>query len=115
MKTTRTIDLLAAGMAIFAMYFGAGNIIFPLALGKFALDKTFFALAGLLLTGVALPITAFVTMFLYQGKIQEFFGRIGKIPGMILACITIALLGPLGCAPRCIVLAYSTVSMSFPG
>lgn len=56
MNTTRKIDLYAAGMAIFAMFFGAGNIVFPLALGQYALDKTFFALLGLLVTGVALPL-----------------------------------------------------------
>lgn len=115
MNTTRKIDLLAAGMAIFAMFFGAGNIIFPLALGQFALDKTPYALLGLLLTAVALPFIGLLTMFLYRGQINTFFGRIGKKPGFLLACFTIALLGPLGCAPRCIALAHATLSMSISG
>ena len=37
-------------LAIFAMFFGAGNIFIPLALGQFALDKSPWALSGLLLT-----------------------------------------------------------------
>ncbi len=111
----RRIDVWAAGMAIFAMFFGAGNIIFPLALGQFALDKSPIALFGLLITSVLIPFTGLLTMFLYEGKVSEFFDRMGKIPGRFLACFTIALLGPLGCAPRCIVLAYSTIAISFPG
>lgn len=110
----KILDIIAAGMAIFAMYFGAGNIIFPLAMGKVALDKSPFALAGLLLTAVLLPFLGLVTMLLYQGKIRPFFGRLGKIPGFFLAIFTIALLGPLGCAPRCIALAFSTCALSFP-
>lgn len=115
MNTTKKIDLYAAGMAIFAMFFGAGNIIFPLALGQFALDKTPYALIGLLITAVVMPFAGLLTMFLYKGQINTFFGRIGKTPGFLLACFTIALLGPLGCAPRCIALAHSTLSMSFSG
>jgi LIVCS family branched-chain amino acid:cation transporter len=114
MDTSKKSDLLAAGMAIFAMFFGAGNIVFPLALGQHALDKTPWALAGLLLTSVAIPFAGLIAMYLYQGKADHFFHRLGKIPGRALACFSIALLGPLGCAPRCITLAYSTVSLSFP-
>lgn len=115
MNTNRTIDVFAAGMAIFAMFFGAGNIIFPLAVGQFALDKTPYALMGLLLTSVAMPFIGLLAMFLYKSEISAFFGRIGKKPGFVLACFTIALLGPIGCAPRCIALAHATLSMSIPG
>lgn len=115
MDTTKRSDLIAAGMAIFAMYFGAGNIIFPLALGQFALDKTPYAMMGLLLTAVLMPFMGLIAMFLYKGDIALFFGRLGKIPGFLLALFTISLLGPLGCGPRCIVLAHSTVNLSIPG
>lgn len=109
------MNVFAAGMAIFAMFFGAGNIIFPLALGQYALDKMPYALMGLLITSVAMPFAGLIAMFLYKGQIHAFFGRLGKIPGFIIACFTISLLGPLGCAPRCIALAFSTFSMSVPG
>lgn len=109
------INVFAAGMAIFAMFFGAGNIIFPLALGQYALDKMPYALMGLLITSVAMPFAGLIAMFLYKGQIDTFFGRLGKIPGFLIACLTISLLGPLGCAPRCIALAYATFSMSVPG
>ncbi len=114
MTTLKKIDYFTAGLAIFAMFFGAGNIIFPLALGQHALDKTPWALSGLLLTGVAMPFAGLLAMFQYGGHLRLFFGRFGKIPGFCIASLTIALLGPFGAAPRCIALAYSTISTSLP-
>lgn len=109
------MNTFTVGLALFAMFFGAGNIIFPLALGKFALDQTPWGLAGLLLTAVAMPFAGLLAMFRYKGQITLFFSRFGKIPGLVIASLTIALLGPFGAAPRCIALAYSTLTLSFPG
>lgn len=108
------LDLFAASLAIFAMFFGAGNIVFPLAIGASFLDKTPLALIGFIITAVIVPFAGFLAMILYKGQVQHFFGRIGKIPGFCLALFTITLLGPLGCAPRCLSLAYSTLNLSFP-
>lgn len=115
MNTLKKIDCFAAGLAIFAMFFGAGNIIFPLALGQIALDQTPWGLSGLLLTAVAMPFIGLLAMFRYKGKVRLFFSRLGKIPGLIIASLIIFLLGPLGAAPRCIALAHSTLALSFPG
>jgi LIVCS family branched-chain amino acid:cation transporter len=108
-------DTLAAGLAIFAMFFGAGNIIFPLALGHHALDKIPYAMLGLLVTAVIIPFLGLLAIFLYRGNVRHFFGRLGTKPGLAMALFIITLLGPLGSTPRCIALAYSTWSTSFPG
>lgn len=110
----KKLDLYTASLAIFAMFFGAGNIVFPLAIGTVSLNKTPLALTGFIITAVIVPFAGFLAMFLYQGQVQTFFSRIGKFPGFCLAFLTIALLGPLGSAPRCLSLAYSTLSLSFP-
>lgn len=115
MNTQKRLDYFTAGLTIFAMFFGAGNIFLPLALSQYALDKTPWALSGFLITAVAMPIAGLLAMFLYRGQIRLFFSRLGKIPGLCIACLTIALLGPFGAAPRCIALAHSTVSTSIPG
>lgn len=115
MNMLKKIDCFAFGLAIFAMFFGAGNIIFPLALGQIALDKTPWGLSGLLLTAVAMPFLGLLAMFRYNGEIRLFFSRLGKIPGLAIATLIISLLGPFGAAPRCIALAHSTLSLSLPG
>jgi LIVCS family branched-chain amino acid:cation transporter len=114
MNTLKKFDCLTAGLALFAMFFGAGNIIFPLALGKIALDQTPWGLLGLLLTAVAVPFAGLIAMFRYGGQVRLFFSRLGKIPGLLIATFVIALIGPFGAAPRCIALAYTTFSISFP-
>lgn len=113
-KIKENIDIGAAGLAIFAMFFGAGNIIYPLALGHDALDQTPFAIMGMLFTAVAMPFAGLLAMFLYKGDVKAFFSRIGNIPGICLAFFVIALLGPLGSTPRCIALSYATFKMFFP-
>lgn len=115
MRQKQTLDLWATGMAIFAMFFGAGNIIFPLALGQQTMDQTPYAIVGLLMTAVIVPFSGLLAMFLYEGKIEPFFGRLGSKVGLALAFFIIALLGPLGSTPRCIALSFSTLNLAYPG
>ncbi|HEY4832513.1 MAG TPA: branched-chain amino acid transport system II carrier protein [Waddliaceae bacterium] len=115
MNKLKKINYFTVGMAIFAMFFGAGNIIFPLALGQIALDKTPWGLSGLLLTAVAMPFAGLLAMFRHGGQVRLFFNRLGKVPGLIVASLIISLLGPFGAAPRCIALAHSTLLLSLPG
>lgn len=105
---------LAIGLAMFSMFFGAGNIIFPLAVGQYAGDKNFYAISGLILTAAIIPIIGVIAMILYDGNYRQFFGRLGKIPGFIVAFTIISLLGPFGSTPRCIALSYTTLKGSFP-
>ncbi|MBA3722782.1 MAG: branched-chain amino acid transport system II carrier protein [Parachlamydiaceae bacterium] len=114
MNPLKNKETIGAGLAIFSMFFGAGNIIYPLALGSQALDKIPSALLGLLLTAVIIPFLGLFAIFLYRGNVQEFFGRMGKRTGLLVALLIISLLGPFGSTPRCIALAYSTLKMSFP-
>lgn len=114
MKQLLKSDSLSIGLAIFSMFFGAGNIIFPLALGLQSGDKNHYAVFGLILTAAIMPIAGVIAMILYQGSTREFFGRLGRIPGFLLAFLTISLLGPLGSTPRCIALSYTTLNTAFP-
>jgi LIVCS family branched-chain amino acid:cation transporter len=114
MKRILKSQSLAIGLALFSMFFGAGNIIFPLAVGLQSGDKNIYAMMGLLLTAAVMPIAGVVAMILFDGNYHKFFGRLGKIPGFLLALIIISLLGPLGSTPRCIALSYTTLKSSFP-
>lgn len=105
---------LKTGFATFSMFFGAGNILFPLALGQATQDMSAFAITGLLLTAVALPVSGLIAMTWYDGDYRRFFERLGSVPGMLIALLIMLLLGPLGSSPRCIALAYATVKVSFP-
>lgn len=114
MKNLIQSESLAIGLAMFSMFFGAGNIIFPLAVGQDAGDKNFYAMSGLILTAAVMPIAGVIAMILFDGNYRQFFGRLGKVPGFLLALTIISLLGPLGSTPRCIALSYITLKTSFP-
>lgn len=113
MKKKINSEAISIGLAMFSMFFGAGNIVYPLAVGQYAGDKNFFAMVGLILTAAVMPIAGVIAMILFDGNYRQFFGRLGRIPGFLLALTIISLLGPLGSTPRCIALAYTTLKSSF--
>lgn len=106
--------ILSTGLAMFSMFFGAGNIVFPLALGQYAQDSSPYAIAGLLISAVLVPFIGVTTMALFRGDYMAFFGRIGRIPGFFIAVLIMALIGPFGATPRCVTLAYSTLQLFTP-
>lgn len=114
MKKNFQSQSLSVGLAMFSMFFGAGNIVFPLAVGQYAGDKNFYGMIGLVLTAVVMPIIGVIAMVLFDGNYRQFFGRLGKIPGFLLVFAIISILGPLGAAPRCIALSYGAIKASFP-
>lgn len=106
--------VIAAGLALFSMFFGAGDLIWPLILGGSAGDKNFFAMLGLLITGVSLPLLGLIAMMLFQGDYHAFFGRIGKWPCIAVIFIVQVILGPVGSIPRLITLSYATLKPYLP-
>ena len=112
---TKKSTIIAAGLAMFSMFFGAGNVVFPLALGQIAQNNNFFAILGMLLTGVCVPFAGLLAMTLFDGDYRSFFGRIGKTPGFIVAACIMGLIGPFGAIPRCIALSFSTAKGFLPG
>lgn len=96
------------------MFFGAGNVVFPLAMGQFAQDQNFFAILGFLITAVGVPFVGLLSMTLFDGNYQHFFERIGKVPGFLIALAIMLLIGPFGAMPRVIALSYSTSKIFMP-
>lgn len=102
-------SIIAAGLALFSMFFGAGDLIWPLILGGEMGEKNFFAMAGLLVTGVSLPLLGLIAMMLFDGDYHSFFGRLGRVPSVIIIFVIQAILGPIGSIPRLITLSYATM------
>lgn len=101
------------GLAIFTMLFGAGNVVFPLVLGKEVGDRVWFAIGGFFITAVAVPLLGLISAMLFEGNYKAFLAEMGKIPGAISCFICMFLLGPV-VAPRCITLSHSAISSYFP-
>lgn len=99
---------------MFCMFFGAGNLVFPLVIGTHSLDNASYAMLGLAVTGVLVPFLGLIGVILYDGNRSNFFSCIGKVPSFILVFIMLALLGPIGVVPRCIVVAHGAVTSFCP-
>lgn len=100
---------LVAGMALFSMFFGAGDLIWPLILGGNSGDQNFFAMLGLLMTGVTLPLLGLLAMMLFQGDHRSFFGIMGKNSAFLIIFLVQVILGPAGSIPRLLTLSYATL------
>lgn len=97
------------------MFFGAGNVVFPLLLGQMAGDKITLALVGLLVTAIGGPLLGLFGSMLYQGDCKRFFYETGKIPGFLLLVICFILLGPFAVMPRCMIVSFAAVKAYLPG
>lgn len=107
-------NTLATGLAIFSMFFGAGNVVFPLAIGQWSQNQNIYAILGLLLTTIIVPLLGLIAMTLFNGNYKHFFERIGKVPGFFVTLCIMCLIGPFGAIPRCISLSYSTLHLYLP-
>ncbi|MDE3045487.1 MAG: branched-chain amino acid transport system II carrier protein [Verrucomicrobiota bacterium] len=105
---------LATGLALFSMFFGAGNLIFPLLVGKTAGTETGSALAGLGISAVLFPFLGLIAMMLYGGDLKLFVSRLGKWPGAILLFVLFMSQGPIGAIPRLLTLMHASVKPYFP-
>lgn len=62
MRSVLNRDVIIVGFAMFAIFFGAGNLIFPPHIGLQAGENWPIALVGLTIAGVALPVLAIVAV-----------------------------------------------------
>lgn len=109
-----TLSIIGTGFALFSMFFGAGNLIFPLTIGQIAGTETGYATLGLLVTSVGVPLLGMAAMILFHGDYRSFFDRLGKVPSRLLIGAIIALLGPFGAMPRCIAFSYGNFPDAMP-
>lgn len=102
------------GLATFTMFFGAGNIVFPLSLGRDMGNMVFYAILGFFITAIFVPLLGLISVMLFEGDYKKFLSTMGTIPANLIALICMILLGPFGCIARCIVLSYSAVQWHLP-
>lgn len=99
---------------MFSMFFGSGNLVFPLLIGRNTLGQSDIATLGLVITAVIVPCLGLLGMILFNGDYNRFFSRLGKVPCFLMIAIMLCLLGPFGVVPRCITVAYGGIGMLFP-
>lgn len=113
MSSAKKSGSIVIGMALFSMFFGSGNLIYPLFVGVSSKHLWLHSTIGFLVTAVLLPFLGVLAMVLFKGSYQNFFRVLGKNLGFLFSMLLLTVWIPLGCAPRCIALTYSSISSYF--
>ncbi|MEI3604136.1 branched-chain amino acid transport system II carrier protein [Pseudogracilibacillus sp. SE30717A] len=106
----------AIGFMLFALFFGAGNLIFPAQLGQYAGTSIWPAVIGFLITGVGLPFLGILAMgFSGTNNLQELAGRVHPAYGVFFTALLYLTIGPFFAAPRTGTVAYEVGIAPFVG
>ena len=102
-----TKEYLVVSSLLFGLFFGAGNLIFPLHLGQLAGGHWVLATVGFLLTGVLLPLLSVMAIAVTRAEGVFDVGRpLGVGFALVFMVLIHATIGPLFGTPR-------TASVSF--
>lgn len=98
-------NIAALGFMTFAMYLGAGNLIFPPFLGYQAGENFLSGMSGFLLTGVGLPAMALVIVAIVNGS-DKLTAALPKPLATSFWVMVFIVIGPAFVIPRAITVAY---------
>ncbi len=101
-------DSIVVGFALFAMFFGAGNVVFPPYLGMHAGEQWANGFLFYFIADIGLALVAMFAI-LHAGGADNITGRIGHVASKVLMCAVILCIGPMVAIPRT---AATTLEMS---
>ncbi len=93
-------DVILTGFALFAMLFGAGNLIFPPMVGYVVGDKWVSAAAGFFITGIGFPLLAILSSALAGKELDDFADKVSPLFSKIFNVVLILAIGPFLAIPR---------------
>ena len=100
--------ILVAG-TLFGMFFGAGNLIFPVHLGQLAGYNVIPAMIGFVITAVGIPILGVAAIGnTHSDGLQSLANKVGKGYGYVLTCLLYLTIGPFFAIPRCATTSFTT-------
>src|SRR5271170_8436680 len=114
MKKFLQSHIVTTGLAIFSMFFGAGNLMYPLRIGLLSGNQTFWGLLGFLATAACLPVLGLFAMILFDGDYKTFFNRLGSNAGSIVIFLSLLIIGPLIAIPRIVTLSHTMTAPFIP-
>ena len=114
MKKLFKSNVISIGLAIFSMFFGAGNLMYPIKVGMKAGSQNVAGITGFLITAMLLPLAGLIGMILFDGNYQRFFDRLGRITGSTFVFISIVVIGPLIAIPRIVTLSHTMIAPFLP-
>ncbi len=110
---SKSNEFIAIGLMLFALFFGAGNLIFPAFLGQNSGWNTWYSTLGFLITGVGLPFAAVLAICFSGKNLQELAGRAHPYYGIFFSCLLYLTIGPFFAIPRTATVSYEIAISHF--
>lgn len=94
---------------LFGMFFGAGNLIFPVHLGQLAGKNMMIATIGFIITAVGIPILGVAAIGnTHSSGLQDLSSKVSKGYGYFFTCLLYLTIGPFFAIPRCATTSFTT-------
>ena len=111
MQVTKSPSSLVLGLAFFSLFFGAGNMIYPLHVGSLVGEGWGIRAMGFLLSAVIFPFFAVSTLYFFRGNWEFVLGSMGTHFRRPFLFLILTVWIPLGAGPRCITMAVGSLDM----
>ncbi|QRV01645.1 branched-chain amino acid transport system II carrier protein [Arcanobacterium phocisimile] len=108
-------SILFSGFALFAMFFGAGNLIFPPMIGVNAGESAYPAIAGFLVTGVALTVLGMIAAGTLRKNEVRIADRVGRRFGAVFTTVLFLVIAMLYATPRVATVSFEMGVVPFAG
>ena len=87
---------------LFGLFFGAGNLIFPVFMGQMAGSNVWPAVLGFIVTGVGLPLLGVAALGISKSTgLADLSSKVSKKYSVFFTCALYLTIGPLFAIPRC--------------
>lgn len=100
MKKLSFKQILSISVMLFAMFFGAGNMIFPASMGQLAGTNYFSALMGFILTDAGIAILGIAAVVFVGNSMNDLASLVSKKFAVFFGILVYLLIGPLFALPR---------------
>ncbi len=108
-------NVFVVGFMLFAIFFGAGNLIFPPALGLDSGNAFWSAIIGFVVTGVGLPLLGILISVNYKGGYEGALSKIHPAISLVFLIAIYLTIGPFFAIPRTATTAFDMVIIPFLG
>lgn len=99
-KGKKIKDIIVVGFALFAIFFGAANLIFPPYIGVVAGKKWYEVMWGFLMTDPLLPVIGVIVTAKMGGRADVIGERVSPVFSKIVGAVCMLIIGPLFAVPR---------------
>lgn len=114
-KIYKTKDIVLTGFALFAMLFGAGNLIFPPTVGYIVGDNWKLAAFGFFITGIGFPLIGIIASGFAGTELDHFSDRVSPMFSRVFNTALILAIGPFLAIPRTGATAFEVMMTPYVG